>query len=81
MSEPSSPQYDEEKNGAATAAHAVPGDRYAEGLGDIQVLKRTDSEDLKLAKDGTTVLIPQPSDDPEGTTPASVAKGAMLTDR
>lgn len=41
-------------------------EKYAEGLGgDLQVYKSgSDSENLKLAKDGKTVLIPQPSDDP-----------------
>jgi len=33
--------------------------------GDLQVHKLSDSDNLKLAKDGITVLIPQPSDDPD----------------
>ena len=39
---------------------------YSEGVGagDLQVFKLSDSGNLKLAKDGMTVLIPQPSDDP-----------------
>lgn len=41
--------------------------KYGEGHGgDLQVYKSSsDSENLKLAKDGKTVLIPQPSDDPD----------------
>lgn len=37
--------------------------QYEEGLGDLQVLK-VDGSNVKLHKDGVTVLIPQPSDDP-----------------
>lgn len=37
---------------------------YEEGIGDLQVLKASESDNVKLAKDGVTVLIPQPSDDP-----------------
>lgn len=40
-------------------------DRYSEGHGDMQVFRTSDSDNLKLAKDGKTVLIPQPSDDSE----------------
>ena len=44
---------------------AVPNGKYSEGCGgDLQVyMSASDSENLKLAKDGRTVLIPQPSDD------------------
>lgn len=38
---------------------------YSEGHGDLQILKTDGSPNVKLAKDGQTVLIPQPSDDPE----------------
>ena len=38
--------------------------REGVGVGDLQVFRLSDGEDLKLAKDGVTVLIPQPSDDP-----------------
>jgi hypothetical protein len=38
---------------------------YDEGHGDLQVFTVADATDVKLAKDGKTVLIPQPSDDPE----------------
>ena len=55
-----------EKEATFTGAHALEGNRYDEGLGDLQVLKTADSEDVKLASDGKTVLIPQPSDDPNG---------------
>lgn len=37
---------------------------YQEGIGDLQVLKVSESDNVKLDKDGITVLIPQPSDDP-----------------
>ncbi len=42
---------------------SVDSDRYTEGHGDLQIIPTgsTDSN-LKLAKDGRTVLIPQPSD-------------------
>ena len=53
---------------AEQAQHAS----YREGVGggDLQVLKLADAGDLKLAKDGVTVLIPQPSDDPNVSRPA-----------
>ncbi|KAL9065088.1 MAG: hypothetical protein Q9157_007599 [Trypethelium eluteriae] len=38
---------------------------YVEGHGDMQVLKASEAGNLKLAKDGVTILIPQPSDDPD----------------
>lgn len=38
---------------------------YDEGHGDLQVFTIADATDVKLAKDGKTVLIPQPSDDPD----------------
>jgi hypothetical protein len=38
---------------------------YDEGHGDLQVFAVADATDVKLAKDGKTVLIPQPSDDPD----------------
>lgn len=66
MSSPPSTPEAKEKDTSFTAAHALEGSKYEEGLGDLQVLKATDSEDVKLAKDGKTVLIPQPSDDPNG---------------
>jgi hypothetical protein len=37
---------------------------YDEGHGDLQVFIVADAPDVKLARDGKTVLIPQPSDDP-----------------
>jgi hypothetical protein len=37
---------------------------HTEGHGDFQVTMVPGEKDLKLAKDGRTVLIPQPSDDP-----------------
>jgi hypothetical protein len=38
---------------------------YDEGHGDLQVFTVADATDVKLAKDGKTVLIPQPSNDPD----------------
>jgi hypothetical protein len=38
---------------------------YDEGHGDLQVFTIADATDVKLAKDGKTVLIPQPSNDPD----------------
>lgn len=70
--------YDAEKNAATTATHALDGDRYAEGLGDLQVLKQSDSDVLKLANDGKTVLIPQPSDDPNDPLNWSFAKKHLV---
>lgn len=35
------------------------------GIGDLQVLRLSDSDNVKLDKDGITVMIPQPSDDPD----------------
>jgi hypothetical protein len=35
---------------------------YDEGHGDLQVFTVADATDVKLARDGKTVLIPQPSD-------------------
>lgn len=65
MSNPSTPLVDVEKKGAAvTTEQNVDASQYSEGLGDLQVLKVDHNESLKLASDGKTVLIPQPSDDP-----------------
>lgn len=38
---------------------------YTEGHGDFRVIMTPGTKDVKLAKDGKTVLIPQPSDDPD----------------
>jgi hypothetical protein len=38
---------------------------YTEGHGDLRVIMTPGAKDIKLAKDGKTVLIPQPSDDPD----------------
>jgi hypothetical protein len=38
---------------------------YTEGRGDVRVIITPGAKDIKLAKDGKTVLIPQPSDDPD----------------
>ncbi|KAK3049184.1 hypothetical protein LTR09_009603 [Extremus antarcticus] len=70
---------------------SVDSDRYTEGHGDLQIIPTgsTDSN-LKLAKDGRTVLIPQPSDNPDDPLNWSFAKkhivlasmvfAALLTD-
>jgi hypothetical protein len=40
-------------------------DSTSERHGDFRVVANAGSKDVKLASDGVTVLIPQPSDDPE----------------
>lgn len=52
--------------------------RYSEGHGDLQILKTDNSSNVKLAKDGQTVLIPQPSDDPDDPLNWSWAKKHMV---
>lgn len=52
-----------EKNVGTTDAHRIHTHRYVEGTGNIQVLKSYDSDGLKFARDGKTILIPQPSGD------------------
>jgi hypothetical protein len=42
-----------------------PQEDYAEGHGDFQVTMVPGGKNVKLAKDGRIVLIPQPSDDPD----------------
>lgn len=59
---------DPEKSGGGVGERSLDSGQYVEGKGDLQVLRTlssADSSDIKLAKDGQTVLIPQPSDDPE----------------
>ena len=51
-----------EKTAAVSQTHNDKED-YAEGHGDFQVTLIPGAKDIKLAKDGKTVLIPQPSDD------------------
>jgi len=53
-----------EKTAAVSQTHNNRED-YAEGHGDFQVTMIPGAKDVKLAKDGKTVLIPQPSDDPD----------------
>lgn len=53
-----------EKTAAVSQTHNDKED-YAEGHGDFQVTLIPGAKDVKLAKDGKTVLIPQPSDDPD----------------
>lgn len=58
---------DTEKTAAAQVSQN-PGECYNiydEGHGDLQVFTVADATDVKLARDGKTVLIPQPSDDPD----------------
>lgn len=52
-----------EKTAAVSQTHNDQED-YAEGHGDFQVTLIPGAKDVKLAEDGKTVLIPQPSDDP-----------------
>lgn len=63
MASPNISDLDGEKGGVVAETHDLDGGLYEEGLGDLQVLKTSDSGNLKLAKDGVTVLIPQPSDE------------------
>jgi hypothetical protein len=65
MSESPTPLGTTEKDHYSENTHAL-GRHGDEVLGDLQVLKLSDSQGLKLTADGKTVLIPQPSDDPEG---------------
>ena len=53
-----------EKTAAVSQTHNDKED-YAEGRGDFQVTMIPGAKDVKLAKDGKTVLIPRPSDDPD----------------
>jgi hypothetical protein len=52
--------------------------RYSEGHGDLQILKIESSSNVKVAKDGQTVLIPQPSDDPDDPLNWSFGKKHMV---
>ena len=58
------PEFTGEKTAPPTLVHEA---GYEEGVGDVQILKGSsdDGASLKLAKDGITVLVPQPSDDPD----------------
>jgi hypothetical protein len=40
-------------------------DPTSQGHGDFRVVANAGTKDIKLANDGKTVLIPQPSDDPD----------------
>ena len=66
MASPARPEQDAEKTTSFVSDHTVEPDAYAEGAGgDLQVLKPEHGDHLKLAGDGKTLLIPQPSDDPQ----------------
>ena len=68
--------------GVTSVSAAVPfgsTGNYEEGVGDLQVLKVSDSDNVKVDKDGVTVLIPQPSDDPND--PVSVKYSSSLESR
>ena len=65
---------DELEQHKLTGSERVPGvsqtsndshETYTEGHGDFQVTMVPGAKDVKLAKNGKTVLIPQPTDDPE----------------
>jgi hypothetical protein len=51
---------------------------YTEGHGDLQILRTDSSSNVKVAKDGQTVLIPQPSDDPDDPLNWSFGKKHMV---
>lgn len=67
MSTPSTSaeQSDQQDSSVLEKTAAVSQEDYAEGHGDFQVTLIPGAKDVKLAKDGKTVLIPQPSDDPD----------------
>lgn len=52
--------------------------QYAEGLGDLQIFQVASSDNVKLAKDGKIVLIPQPSDSADDPLNWSFAKKHMV---
>jgi hypothetical protein len=54
-----------EKTVEVPQIHEDSDDATTEGLGDFRVFANAGTKDIKLASDGRTVLIPQPSDDPD----------------
>jgi len=54
-----------EKTPGVLQIHNDSHETYTEGHGDFRVTIVPGAKDVKLAKDGKTVLIPQPSDDPD----------------
>ena len=54
-----------EKIPEVSQTHNDSHETYTEGHGDFHVTMVPGAKDVKLAKDGKTVLIPQPSDDPD----------------
>lgn len=59
------PPQKSEKNVIAQGTQDVESGSYMEGHGDLQVTRLSNADSsLKVAKDGMTILIPQPSDDP-----------------
>lgn len=65
---------DNEKGPGFIEASSDDAVRYSQGLGELRVLRASGSDNVKLAKDGVTVLIPQPSDDPDDVLNWSTAK-------
>ena len=57
------PEVTGEKSAVTALVHEA---GFEEGVGDVQILKASsdDGASLKVADDGITVLVPQPSDDP-----------------
>lgn len=53
-----------EKTPEVSQIHGDSNDSASERHGDFRVVANAGSKDVKLASDGKTVLIPQPSDDP-----------------
>jgi hypothetical protein len=53
-----------EKTAEVSQTHEDSNDSASERPGDFRVVADAGSKDVKLASDGKTVLIPQPSDDP-----------------
>lgn len=58
-------QSDTEKTAKVPQNHGDSHESLTEGQGDFRVIVTAGTKDVKLAKDGKTVLIPQPSDDPD----------------
>lgn len=74
-----SPPYTPQEKYADVEERSIESERYTEGHGDLQILTTGSSTaNVKLAKDGRTVLIPQPSDDPDDPLNWSFTKKHMV---
>jgi len=58
-------QFDTEKTAEVSQNHGDSHEPLPEEQGGFRVFVTAGTNDVKLAKDGKTVLIPQPSDDPD----------------